>query len=116
MFRDFTVRKSKVCRALLWLRENNPYYNDITIDREILESLPKNRSIFNMLPQIPDEQSEDSSNDIENEDETISRMFVPLLPLTHRENDAINETLNRIESNNPLITWPEIKGVPINEF
>ena len=69
-----------------------------------------------MLPQIPDEQSEDSSNDIENEDETISRTFVPLLPPTRRENDAINETLNRIESNNPPITWPEIKGVPINEF
>ena len=69
-----------------------------------------------MLPQIPDEQSEDSSNDIENEDETISRTFVPLLPPTRRENDAINETLNRIESNNPPIIWPEIEGVPINEF
>ncbi len=57
-----------------------------------------------MLPQIPDEQLEDSSNDIKNEDETISRTFVPLLPPTHRENDAINETLNQIESNNSPIT------------
>src|SRR2546429_3629822 len=25
-FRDFTVRKSKVSRALIWLKTNNPYY------------------------------------------------------------------------------------------
>ena len=116
-FRDFIVRRSKVFRALIWLKENNPYYNDITIDKEILDSLPENGSIFNMLPHIRDEQSEDDDlNDTENGDESISRTFVPLDPPTHREDEAINEALNRIQSNNPPITWPEIEGVPINEF
>ncbi len=116
-FRDFIVRRSKVFRALIWLKENNPYYNDITIDKEILDSLPENGSIFNMLPHIRDEQSEvDDLNDTENGDESISRTFVPLDPPTHREDEAINEALNRIQSNNPPITWPEIEGVPINEF
>jgi hypothetical protein len=35
-FRDFTVRRGKVGRALIWLKENNPYYRDIIIDDEIL--------------------------------------------------------------------------------
>lgn len=39
-FRDFRVRHFKVARALIWLKENNRYYSDITIDHEILRSLP----------------------------------------------------------------------------
>jgi ATP-dependent DNA helicase PIF1 len=120
-FRDFTVRRSKVCRALLWLKENNTYYNDITIDNEILESLPENGSVFNMLPQIHEKQTvDDDANDNEHENEyeneSISRTFVPLPPPTRREDDAINETLDRMQSNNSPTIWPDIEGVPINEF
>src|SRR5688572_15812594 len=46
VFKDFNVQRSKVCSALLWLKKNNSYYNDIIIDKEILESLPENGSIF----------------------------------------------------------------------
>src|SRR6266498_3565465 len=35
-FRDFRVRHVKVARALIWLKENNRYYSDITIDQEVL--------------------------------------------------------------------------------
>jgi hypothetical protein len=35
-FRDFTVRRSKVGRALSWLKANNRYYSDIVIDNEVL--------------------------------------------------------------------------------
>ncbi|PKC54556.1 hypothetical protein RhiirA1_477112 [Rhizophagus irregularis] len=63
VFRDFTVQKSKVCKALLWLKENNPYYEDIIIDTDILQFLPENDSIFNMLPQLQDDESEDDNGD-----------------------------------------------------
>src|SRR6266498_1313762 len=51
-FRDFKVRRAKVARALYWLKCNNPYYSNIVIDNEILESLPDNESIVKDLPQI----------------------------------------------------------------
>ncbi|PKK65022.1 hypothetical protein RhiirC2_715855 [Rhizophagus irregularis] len=80
VFRDFTVRRRKVCKALLWLKENNPYYNDIIIDTDLLETLTENDSIFNMLPQLQDDElGEDDGDNIE-DGEDISRTFVPLMP------------------------------------
>src|SRR5688572_5573810 len=51
-FRDFTVRRNKVANALIWLKLNNHYYEDITIDTEILQTLPENGSIITLLLQI----------------------------------------------------------------
>lgn len=42
--------------------------------------------------------------------------FVPSNTPTRRETTAISDTLNRVQSNNAPIMWPEIDGVPINEF
>ena len=85
-FRDFVVRRGKVASALLWLKRNNRYYKDIIINDKILQSLPEDGSIFNMLPQLQNDQSVDENSDdinIENEEAAISRTFVPLLPLTN---------------------------------
>ena len=41
-FRDVTVRKQKVLNALLWLMNNNPHYNDITVNEDALQLLPDN--------------------------------------------------------------------------
>ena len=38
--RNFKVRKLSVERALIWLKDNNPIYCDVSIDWEILDSLP----------------------------------------------------------------------------
>jgi len=40
-FRDFTVRRDKVHNALIWLKLNNRYYKDITINNETSEVYPK---------------------------------------------------------------------------
>ena len=53
-FRDFTVRRNKVIRALYWLKENNRYYTDIVIDKEVLHSLPENGAIDDILSQLDD--------------------------------------------------------------
>src|SRR5215212_2921579 len=116
-FRDFIVRREKVARALLWLKKHNGYYKDITIDNEILQTLPENGSVFNILPHLQNDQSVDeNTDDIENGDEAISRTFVPAPPPTQREDVIINDTLDRIQSNNLPLIWPEINGVPISEF
>ena len=112
-FRDFNVRRSKVGNALVWLKAHNRYYEDIVIDEEILQSLPVNGSIADLLPQkITDEISTEE----ENGEDGIARSFVPLPASTRREDTAINETLNRMQTNNAPILWPEIDGFPINEF
>ncbi|PKK59202.1 hypothetical protein RhiirC2_719980, partial [Rhizophagus irregularis] len=75
-----------------------------------------NDSIFNMLPQLQDDESgEDDSDNIE-DGEDVSRTFVPLMPPTQREGEAINATLDRMQNDNPLSLWPEIESVPMNEF
>ena len=45
--------------------------------------------------------AEESGND------GIVRTFVPSLTLTRREDVTINDTLDRMESNNPLLLWSE---------
>ncbi|CAG8816966.1 1521_t:CDS:2, partial [Cetraspora pellucida] len=49
-FRDFIVRRDKVASALYWLKANNIYYAKITIDNEILESLPTDGTIEDQIP------------------------------------------------------------------
>ena len=126
-YRDFYVRRDKVARALVWLKANNRYYEDIIIDNEILQSLPENGSIVSQFTQIQNDQAideifEQNPNDqaideiLGNEDEAISRTFVPSRTSTRREEVAINDTLDQMQSNNPPILWPEIDGFPINEF
>ena len=38
--RDYVVRRDAVMNALIWLKQNNPYYTDIVISDENLASLP----------------------------------------------------------------------------
>ena len=114
--------------ALIWLKENNSYYEDMIIDNEILQLLPKNGSIINKLQQVQNDQiidespddneNEDDRNheDTENEVDEISRTFVPSITPTRREGVAINDTLDCVQRNDQPILWPEIEGVPINEF
>lgn len=109
-FRDFTVRRAKVACALSWLKANNRYYSDIIIDNEALQSLPSNGSIDDQLQTISEHFDDD------NEEEVIARTFVPSLPSAQREEEAISNTLNRIQKENGAIIWPHIGNNPINEF
>ena len=53
-YSDFTVRRQKVLDALVWLKENNPYYKSITIDFDTIAKLPENS--------VPQDIFVDSSN------------------------------------------------------
>ena len=46
--RFFLVRREKVLRALVWLKEHNPLYRDIELDYEALAQLPEE----GMIPEI----------------------------------------------------------------
>ncbi|GES73737.1 uncharacterized protein LOC105316640 [Rhizophagus clarus] len=122
-FRDFKVRRNKVARVLLWLKGNNRYYANVTIDNETLNSLPEDDFIVGILPQLHDDHLIDENLDdigngdyVKNGDNAITRTFVRLLPTDKCEEAAINDTLDRIQNQNPHMLWPEINGSPINEF
>ena len=90
---------------LLWLKSNNRYYEDIIIDDDIIRSLPENGAIFNRLQQIQGNNTiEEITDEDESGDETISRTFVPASPPTQREVEAIDNALDRIQSNNSAIS------------
>ncbi|PKK57480.1 hypothetical protein RhiirC2_797946 [Rhizophagus irregularis] len=62
---------------------------------------------------------EDISNENKNrydKGDAITYLFVPTIPLTQRENAIINDTLDRIQSNEQPVLWPEINRSPINAF
>ena len=48
---EYTIRREKVFRALLWLRAHNPYYADIDIDQAALDALPEHGHLQHMAVQ-----------------------------------------------------------------
>ena len=40
--KDFTILRHQVLEASLWLKTDNPYFKDVEIDQEAIESLPEN--------------------------------------------------------------------------
>ncbi|KAI0731011.1 hypothetical protein C8Q76DRAFT_588662, partial [Earliella scabrosa] len=39
--KPLAVRRERILRALLWLKENNPFYSDVNIDYEAIRRLPE---------------------------------------------------------------------------
>lgn len=56
-FTDFNVSMVNVCNALRWLRESNPFYKEVIIDRKSLELLPINGSVLHILQIVADTNS-----------------------------------------------------------
>lgn len=53
--RDFRVRRGAVSSALLWLKENNMWYQNITVNKANLLALPVDDYIDNALPHVLDD-------------------------------------------------------------
>ncbi|CAG8808768.1 20338_t:CDS:2, partial [Gigaspora rosea] len=66
-FRDFKIRRNKVAHILHWLKVNNNYYSEITINNENLQSLPEDGFIDDQLQinqLIDDEFNKDNEENI----------------------------------------------------
>ena len=122
-FRDFTVRRDKVRKALCWLKENNQYYIDIIIDDNVLCTLPDDGSIDDLLPQVRDAENrlqhvDDELHDADRldgeTDDTIVRNFVPSPFPLRSENHVIDDALERMKSETGPIIWPNIGNTAIN--
>ena len=125
--KDFTVRRHRVLEALLWLKTNNPFFKDIEIDRQVIQSLPENG--------VPDElryviDDNEPSVHVENEgppqeptmsanasvEELIlgndSTSFIPMRQRQRKDGAAIQDAFNEVD---PL-DWPSTEGNVVNEF
>lgn len=100
-YTDFRVRKRVVLNALQCLQAINPLYSDITINDQVLSSLPEDGNIANLLPFI----EEGAVSDLPIECDVVDENAVTFAPRPgHTE--AVQTTLN----------WPTASTEPINEF
>ncbi|KAK3925313.1 dTDP-glucose 4,6-dehydratase 2, partial [Frankliniella fusca] len=101
---DFLIRRSKVSRALHWLKKNNKYYKDIVIDLPCIMSLPDNGYFSNYLNTG---ESQDFCDEQDDPDATtsINRVVIPGI-----------KNVPNTEKVKHLLKWPRISSEPGNEF
>ena len=58
--KPLVIRREKVCRALIWLRTNNPLYKDIEINEENLEALPVEDVLPYHVEHVVDNEAQDA--------------------------------------------------------
>ena len=122
-----TVRRHRVLEALLWLKTNNPFFKDIEIDRQVIQSLPEN-GVPDELRYVTDDN--EPSVHVENEgppqeptmsanasvEELIlgndSTSFIPMGQRQRKDGAAIQDAVNEVD---PL-DWPSTEGNVVNEF
>lgn len=125
---DFHVRQAVVHRALQWLVTHNQYYRSlgVTIDTTALEQLPQNSNISNLVSVTEDTMASTSespaTNDTEENsyDDNIPQSFVPVtapsMTEQEAEQEAEQESVQQRQSSHPVLMWPSIGGMPLNEF
>ena len=112
---DFRIRRSKVVGALQWLLANNVYFRNITIDDQIVLSLPENGDLVN-VPTITcpvDESDEPDPSTHAGDPYTadLSRTFVPGVYQSRTETETVSQSLE-----NSTVMSPNREHNPINEF
>ena len=115
--KDFTVRRHKVLEALLWLKTNNPFFKDIEIDRQVIQSLPENGVPDELRYVIDDnEPSVHAENEGPPQEPTMcanasveeliigndSSSFIPMRQRQRKDGAAIQDAVNEVD---PL-DWP----------
>ena len=144
-YSDFTVRRQKVLDALVWLKENNPYYKSITIDFDTIAKLPENsvpQDIFvdssnstlstttciqetetTMDTQSPSQFNESDNDDVlleaENNVQAEDRSqhnYTSFIPVPQQQQTEIEAIRNILQHDNTPLTWPELSKTPVSEF
>jgi hypothetical protein len=81
----------------------------------MLKLLPNNGPIDDYFLQV--QRNDNNSNDDDNETkDMVTRNFVPVVPSSNREDNAINEVIARMQAKTTPIEWPNINSTPVNEF
>ena len=125
-FKDVTVRKQKVHDALVWLINNNPYYSEVTINVDGLNSLPENGVPSHLTTVETDHDvvsddicstdlgppTDNPSEDIVYNNSTEMSSFLPVGEQQQQEIEAVRNQLSESEA----IDWPSLENEPLNEY
>ncbi|CAG8536723.1 15389_t:CDS:2 [Cetraspora pellucida] len=127
-FQEFKVKRSNILIWLNYLKINNPFYSNIEIDYDILNTHPEDGSIFDRLCTVDNNNliTEDTVFSNYNQDCNVSNIredyikysFIPNPISKETEEVATYTEINQLVNTNTAvpIDWPTIKDCPINEF
>ena len=120
--KDFRVHRSKILCALQWLKQNNKYYKDITLDELALAQLPEDGDLPELstltLPVDDDDHIIDNPSDGDG-DHFMSGTFVPMVPKTNTEQQVMRQSIadrQNADKGDRIVQWPQFENSPINEF
>jgi len=115
----FRVQREKILQALLWLINNNVFYQDIVIHYNTLSIFPTDGISDDLQTLTSDSDTtsptyEDTTGDVipANEADTLSMSFMPHPENVQRQEEAIRSS---IDGQDPL-DWPSLGAGPLNEF
>ena len=127
--KDLHVRRAHVQQALLFLKDNNPYYRDIVLDETALSQLPEDGQLRGLRTTI---SGGDSERDLgprgEGEGEEVdtpedTESFMAPAGKTMLEDRAIEAALRgqarrarESGADVPVIAWPDMEETALNEF
>lgn len=102
--------------ALVWLHENNPFYNDVEIDRKNLEVLPEDGNVSNLLQFFADvgpSAEKAKEGEVDAIHVNVRQTGVPVAT-THGQSKEIERHLAGFAVD--FQKWPDIGTTAINEF
>ena len=137
--KDLLVRRQRIFDALNWLRANNPFYSDIRIYTDNLNSLPDNGALQDLYETCGDDDlgserdtgpQQDGASGGDEDTESFLRSVVgngmqedagidllllrKMLRAQHRT--TVAGAGSRLQTAASAVPWPEMEDTPLNEF
>ena len=118
--KDFRVRRAVVGDALMYLLENNKYYqgNTIQLNQEALQQLPVDGNVMDVRSlHVPDAEDQPMAPEEDHYDAHLSTLFVPNAAQRSTEQEAVQHTVRNLQTGSyHTLMWPTIGGAAINEY
>ena len=122
--RDFRVRRMVVQHAFQWLKQNNKYYRNISLNTFALSQLPEDGDLTDQCGvgiddtmERDEEEGPPAAAAEEEEDPTDVATFIPVVARKMTEKETIRKSVHHKQQNkDQIVPWPENGSVPIDEF
>ena len=137
-YSDFTVQRQKVLSALIWLKQNNPYYKTMIIDYDILAELPENSApdelFVNTTHERPETDPALDNHDIESDDmdtsielnnaiktdseshERPQHNYTSFISVPQQQQTEVEAIRSIVQHENTTLPWPELSKTAVSEF
>ena len=117
---DFRVRRMVVQHAFQWLKRNNKYYRNISLNTFALSQLPEDGDLTDQCGVGIDDTMERDEEEgppaaaAEEEDPTDVATFIPVVARKMTEKETIRKSVHHKQQNkDKIVPWPENGSVPI---